>query len=1124
MNINLLISINWYKIMKLSCCQILLAIIFAGVSVAGTTRAQGVLDRKVDIAAVDMDMKSFLNMLSKKAGVKFVYFKETLNNQRKVTTAGGQKDLKTILEQVFLANGIGFEIVNNQIILKKLRTSADTGSENSENKTDEPDVVDVKITGKVTDALGAGLPGVTIKVKGTTAAVATDSQGNYTINAPDYNATLVVTYLGYVTREVAINGQKVVNIQLQEENKALNEVVVVGYSTQSRHKLTSAVVTVSGDELNKRVATSPTALLQGKLPGLQVVQGSGEPGNENVQLTIRGVGTFSGAGSNPLIIVDGIPGSLDVLNANDIESISVLKDASSAAIYGSRGANGVIVVKTKRGKAGSLAIQYTYNLGVSKATKLPDIITNSATYMQLSNEARTNSSLAPLYTQDQINLYQNATDRVKYPNHNWLNDIFRTAYTQNHYLNMSGGKDSTTYSVGVGITNQPGVMRGFDYSKYTFSLGLNSKLNKRITFGSDIQMRYGRKLTPENGASDQFLSALAQSPLYPAQSSDGRWIKKAYSNEQGNKNPAAIVGEDIRTRGNDYYLQGNLSLDIDLFKGLRWENKGGFNYGYYKFNDFRPVIPTYYYSDMSPAGNLDDGSPGLNVGNSDNIYTVYYSQLTYKKSLGLHNFSAFAGYQREKNNASNINASRTQYVTNYLRELNAGPSDGQTNNGTSSAWAISSFYGSANYDYADKYLLGANIRYDGTSRLPSNTRYGTFYSFSGGWRVSRENFLKDVSWLNDLKIRGSWGQLGNQNIGTYPYQSTLSGANYAFGGSVSSGFIANTLVDPSLTWETTRVGDIGLDMSILNNKLVLSADYFNKYTFDILRSSQVPFYIGLNAPTINDGALRNKGFEFALQYNDRIGRDFSYSIGVNLQTYKNKLERYGSKDISDHTIRQEGHELDAYYMYVWDGIFQSQQEIDNSPKQPVTPTPGDLKIKDVNGDGKIDANDRTYVSGRFPSYQYSANIGAAYKGFDFSAQLYGSQGQKAYVNGWGIEPFRQGSVPTTDWLNRWTPTNHTNTMPKIYVADGYAAVQNYPSTYFLKDASFVRLKSLQLGYNFALVALKKVSIKSLRVFVAADNVFTISKYPGLDPERVGDGTYVTYPQNRTITFGASIKL
>jgi len=1080
-------------------------------------------EKKITLRAEQEEIKNVLAGIERITKVRFVYSPELIDASMKVTINVHKKELSEILARLLQPLHIRYEVVSNYIVLRKEEVrSAGIREDNTTAGNDEQ--ASIKITGKIRSFAGLALEGVSIIVKNTSTGTTTNAKGEFTISVPDEQALLVISYIGYQSQEIIVGKKTHLDIVLNANSDQLNDVVIVGYGTQQKRKLTSAVVSVSGDDLNKRIATTPEALLQGQLPGLQVVQGSGEPGNENVQLQVRGVGTFSGAGTNPLVIIDGLPGNISILNANDIESVSVLKDAASAAIYGSRGANGVIVVKTKRGKNGGFSLQYTYGLGISTATKLPDVVSNSAEFMSLSNEARLNSSLAPLYTQAQIDLYKNATDRVKYPNHNWLDDVFKTAYTHNHYLNLSGGKENTSYSLGFGITDQPGVMIGFDYKKYTLSFGLNSRVNNRITLGTNIQMRYGSKKTPEDGAADLFLSTLAQSPLYPARASDGRWIKKAYSNELNNKNPVAIVDEDIRIRSYDYYMQGNISLDIDLFKGLKWENRAGINYDASKFNDFRPVVQTYFYSDMTAAGLLDDGSPGLNVGRADNTYAVFFSQLTYKRTFGDHSVSGFAGIQQERNTASNIDASRTQFATNTLRELNAGPVSGQTNDGTSSQWAMNSYYGNANYDYKNTYLLGASLRYDGTSRLPTDTRYGLFYSFSGGWRISQEAFLKDVTWLNDLKFRGSWGQLGNQNIGTYPYQSALNNANYAFGGSVSSGFVANTLVDPSLTWETTRVLDLGVDLTALNNRLTFSADWFNKYTFDILRGSQVPLYVGLNPPTINDGALRNKGLEFAVQYRDKAGKDFAYSIGVNFQTYKNKLEKYGSKDISDHTIRQEGHELDEYYMYQWDGIFQSQDEIDKSPQQPVTPTPGDLKIKDVDGNGKIDANDRTYTKGKYPAVQYSVNLGASWKGFDLSAQLYGSAGQKLYVTGWGIEPFRQGSVPTTDWRNRWTPTHPTNTMPKIYVADGYAPVQNYPSTYFLKNASFLRLKGLQLGYSFATHLLSKATIRSFRLYVAADNVFTISKFPGLDPERVGDGNYTTYPQNRTVTFGASIQL
>jgi hypothetical protein len=319
------------------------------------------------------------------------------------------------------------------------------------------------------------------------------------------------------------------------------------------------------------------------------------------------------------------------------------------------------------------------------------------------------------------------------------------------------------------------------------------------------------------------------------------------------------------------------------------------------------------------------------------------------------------------------------------------------------------------------------------------------------------------------------------------------------------------------------VFDIGMDITALNYKLTFTADWFNKYTFDILRGSQVPLWLGLNAPTVNNGAVRNKGFEFAVQYNDNITKDLSFNIGGSLQAYKNKLEQYGKTEINYNTIREEGQPLDDYYLYIWDGIFQSQEEIDKSPTQPVTPTPGDLKIKDITGDGVINDADREHVGGKYPSFQYTGNIGLKWKNFDFSALIYGSAGQKIYVNGWGIEPFKQGSVPTTDWRNRWTPENHTNTMPKIYIADGYAPVQNYTSTYFLKDASFVRLKNIQVGYTLPTNIVSKAGMKSFRIYFTADNVITKSKYPGLDPERVGDGLYVTYPQIRTFTFGATVQ-
>lgn len=986
--------------------------------------------------------------------------------------------------------------------------------------------LDQVVTGTVSDEKGAALPGVSIVVKGTQKGTTSDANGRFSISiATGETPMLVFSFVGYVSQEMAVGNQTSLQVSLRADEKSLAEVVVVGYGTQKKAELTSAVAVVTGEQINKRVATNPTTLLQGQLPGLQVVQNSGEPGNEGVSLRVRGIGTFSGAGNDPLVIVDGVPGSLASLNPNDIASVSVLKDAASAAIYGARGANGVIVITTRNGQSGKLRLSYNYNVGITRATRLPELITNSVEYMQLSNEARTNVGQSPIYSQSDIERYQNATDRNKYPNHNWMDDIFQTAYVQNHYLNASGGRDQTTYSIGLGVTNQPGVMKGFDYQKYTLQFNLNSAINKYITFGTNTLLRYGKKTAPPQGASDQFLATLAQTPLYGPKLWDGsgRYTYRALPTEAGigNKNPLAIA-ENVQATTDDYYAQLNGYINVALAKGLKWETRGGLNFYFNKTNDFRPAVNQFYYSDLSQATNLDVGTLGLNVYQNNGAYTVVYSQLNFDRLFGDHHVTVLAGAQQEQNKDQYLNAGRLQFSTNNLRELNAGPVSGMTNAGNTTRWAIRSFYGRANYDYKNKYLLEASTRYDGTSRLPEDTRWGLFYAVSGGWRLSEEAFLKTNSWISDLKLRASWGRLGNQNIGTYPYQSVLSGTSYTFG-SLTTGYYAPGLVDASLTWETTQSFDLGLDLAVLNNKLTFTADWFSKKTYDILRSYQVPLYVGLDAPTVNNGTLKNTGLEIAVQYRNRIGNDFDYGISGNVQSYRNKLTQYGKTEIGSSTIRQEGHPLDEFYLYQVEGIFQSQEEINNAPKHAVAPVPGDLRFKDVNGDGKIDAADRTYTHGSYPAFSYNLNLNANWKNFDFSAQIFGSQGQKLYVTGWGVDPFVQGAMPTTDWRDRWTPTNPSTTMPRIYFGSA-PAITNYASTYYLKDASFVRLKNVQVGYTLPSQLTSKAKLQSVRFYFAGDNLLTISKFPGLDPERTSrTGSYVAYPQNQVFTFGAMIQ-
>ena len=1085
--------------------------------------------QKITLSQSNVSLKAVFRAIEKQTDYQFFYkdklLKETKNVSIKVSNASIEEVLGLCLKDQPLA----WSLVDKIVVIKKQAAVAVKPEDTP------PPPAYFPVSGTIlSDSTGQPLSGVSVKVKGTSTGTYTDNDGSFHLQIPDGGGTLIISSIGYESQEVrATSSTGAIRIRLKLSATKLNEIVIVGYTTQEKRKLTSAVASVTGEEMTKRVATDPTSLLQGQLPGLSVVQNSAEPGNESMKLRIRGLTTFSPAGTDPLVIVDGIPGNLAALNPNDIESVSVLKDAASAAIYGSRGANGVIVVKTKKGKSGGFTLTYNYNIGFAKATRLPKLITNSAEYMQLLNEAYKNSTGDTIYTQAQIDLYKNATDRVKYPNHDWLADMFRSVVVQNHYLNLSGGREGTTYSLGLGYTDQPGTMLGFSYKKYTLDFGLSSRVNKRVTLGTNIQLRYGDR-TYAGSSTDLYISAMAQSPLFPARTPDGKWYAKAYPKELGNKNPI-LVATQIPIRNPDYYGQGNMSLDVDIIKGLKWENRAGISFDVNKSKVFVPTIPVYYYNDLSSAGNYN-GNLGLSTGENDDIHTTFYSQLNYKRSFSNHNLSALGGAQQEVDTYSQLNAFRTGYPTNSLMELDAGSPNGQTNNGTSSQWIIRSYYGSVNYDYDDKYLFGSSIRYDGTSRLPKDSRWGLYYAFSGAWRISKEAFLKDVMWLNDLKLRGSWGKIGNQNIDVYAYQRVLQPNSYAFAGNVLPGATASKTVDPSLTWETTRVFDMGADISVFNNKLTVSADWFNKYTYDILRNSQVPLWLGLQAPTVNNGAVRNRGIEVSVRYQDKAGKDLNYYVIGNFQTYRNKLVSFGKDEFTGpdgQTIMRNGEPINSFYLYVADGIFQSQDEINKAPDQSSrggVPTPGDIRYKDITGDNKVTDDDRQIFSGQYPKFEYSLTMGASWRGFDASVQLYGSQGNKLYLYKWGVDPFAQGAPPTVDWRNRWTPEHPSTTMPKLYMGFyGYPKITNIQSTFHLYDASFMRIKNVQVGYTFSGRLLKEV--KNLRLYVSVDNLalFTPLKQ-GTDPERL-DITYkpdawygfANYPQNRTFTFGASVQ-
>lgn len=1004
----------------------------------------------------------------------------------------------------------------------------------------------VKVTGKVTDENNSPLPGASILVKGTTRGVSSDFDGNYAIEAKQGDV-LEFSFVGFQTQTKKIGqGEKItLNVVLKEDAQQLGDVVVVGFGVQKKENLTGAVATISAKELSKRPVTNPQTMLQGQVPGLRVVQGTGQPGAENVQIRVRGQGTYSSAGSDPLVLIDGVPGSLSSLNPNDIENISVLKDAASAAIYGSRAANGVVLVTTKSGSDGAFKVEYVNNFALHTPTKMLDIVTNSAEYMRLFNEAKRNSGIASprnTYTEEMIRAYESATDREKYPNFDWLDYMFNPAFVQTHNLSLNGGVKGTVYNLGLGYVDQPGTMKGFDFEKVNFRLNLKSDIKPWFTIGANVGLERGLREQPRQNQDDAFLSTLAQAPTYAPFLSDGRYVSSAYDFESRNKNMVAIVENNVLKKNKKYDVSSQLWADIKLLKNLNWYTKIAVNYTQQGEKDWRPDVAQYNFHTGERTGLLDVGGQGLQVTETRNFYANFFSYLKYATTLGKnHNVNLQVGYSQEENTYNFLRGYRQYYPSMILQELDAGTAAVQTNKGTSTQWALQSVFGRFNYDYKGRYLLEANVRYDGTSRIAKDNRWGVFPSFSVGWRVTEEEFIKNanIGWLNNLKFRASYGMLGNQNIFftdggidfPYGYQDLLGfeGA-YPFDNlTLSPGVAQTALANNSIKWESTSVTDFGVDLTLFKG-LSVTYDYYRKHTYDILRRAQVTNVLGKSAPYINDGDMINYGHEVSVQYNGAINGGkldgFVYGLGFYVDISRNRLTNFGTREIDSYVIRENDLPYNSYYVLEKIGVFQNQKEIENSPKQfSDAVVPGDFKYRDVNGDGVVNNDDRIVVNGRFPDFEYSFNANASWFGFDFSLLFQGVQGRKIYANGWGYDPFRQGAAPTRDFAdNRWTKEGSTNEYPRLTFDFSNNSQNRRPSTWYLHDASYLRLKNLTFGYSFPTYVTEKCGISKLRVYFSGDNLFTITNYKGLDPERLQDGRFAQYPQNRIVSMGLNIEL
>ena len=1065
-------------------------------------------NKRLSVSAKNKTIVNILEKIEDQTEFYFMYDATMVDvNQRKSVNCENQP-IKDILDQLFENTGIVYSVNNRQILLST---------------TEKPGIQQQKnISGLVTDDTGQPLPGVTVLVKGTTDGTVTNANGEYSIPNVTGGSILVFSFVGMLTQEIEVGDQSSINVSLEADAIGIEEVVAIGYGTMKKANLTGAVENIDSEELTKRPVASVAQLMQGKLAGVNIFSATGQPGNEETNISIRGTNSF-GSGNSPIVLIDGVEGNLNDLDPDNVESISVLKDASSAAIYGARAANGVILVTTKMGKAGEFSVQYHGNFAMHQASLLPDLINDPVEHMELFNIANVNSNTGISFPDDIIQKYKSG----EYKSFNWDNAMLLKPFVHKHNLAITGGSDKIRFNFALGYWDQTGVVIGSDFKKYNARFSVDADINKYIAFGANVGAVHStrRGYDAEAGSAAIMQEYYLVNPTYGPKLEDGRYTMQAFPAIQRAWNPI-IKAEQGGVRESVYNFNGKVFLNIKPFKGFTWSTTGALKYDHDYVKLLNNPVATYDYITgelASPQGEIS-----LNVGQPfETLYTLF-STVEYVNSIkNTHNFKVLAGYSQESFKNNKLTGFRKGIPIASLAEISAAGPSGQNTTGTSFEWALQSFFGRLNYDYKGKYLAEVNFRYDGSSRFHRDSRWGLFPSFSAGWRISEEDFLKNNNWLSNLKLRGSWGELGNQLIGNYPYQTVLElGNDYPFNNTIAGGAAASRLSNQNITWETTRITDIGVDLMIKNGLFGLTFDYFNKTTTDILREAQVMKYVGLDAPTVNSGEMKNFGFDMVASHRNKVG-EFSYNVDVTFSRIRNEVTKFGEQEISDQTIIKEGEPLNSWYLLEFDGIFQSEQDIANSPIHPYTPKPGHIKLKDTDGDGDVDADDRVLIDGQFPKFTYGVNLNMEWKNFDLSVFIQGVEGIKKYVRWWGIQPFYTGPGRLmTKWRDAWTPQNKSNTLPILNISTAEPSM-NYASSFYLQDASYVRLKNLQIGYNIPSAALKNYGIQALRIYFSGDNLLTITDYEGADPER-GDGYYTwrnfaVYPQVKIYSLGVKVK-
>lgn len=1070
--------------------------------------------QNVTINLNNVSVKQAMDELKSITGYTFVYSSNDLDSKKKISVSANDEDIEAVIGQILNGQKVSYEIKDKTIIVKKITNT--TNTQQSAPK---------KITGTVVDDAGIPVIGANVMVKGTTNGTITDMDGRFTLDVPK-DAVLEVSYIGYSSQMVKVGEQKNLTITLSEDTQALDEIVVVGYGVQRKKDVAGAISSVSSKDLLTQSVNNIQNVLQGRLSGVSVST-SGVAG-EAPSIRIRGIGTLSD--NKPLYVIDGFPTKSELasqINPSSIESVQVLKDASSASIYGAQAANGVILITTKQGQKGKSKFDVKLNMGVQLPCNLPEML-NTQQYGEVLWAAMKNAGITPSHSQygsgpnpvipdyilpagafegdvdlDSYNTAENQYMRANKVGTDWAKEVYRPAQTTNVDISAQGGGENSKYFLNANYFSQDALLKYSGYDR--FSVRSNSQFNimKNVNFGANISAMYSKYKGSTNSG-----DAMLSTPIMPVYDVQGNWAGTKATGLGDATNPVAKLYNNKDNYSDKLNLLGNLFLDISFLNCLQFRSNVGVNF---EGGDSRYFSPLTFWE----KGDKNTLVNSLSVVKTNNVEFVWNNTLTFTKTFNdNHKLNVLIGSEMINSKNTYLSASRDGFIVEDVdyRYLDAGELN-KNNSENASEYALFSLFSRINYQYKDKYYLGAVIRRDGSSRFGPNNRYGYFPGVNAAWRISEEAFMDSQDIFSDLKLRASYGLTGNQDIGNYAYSSiygaNISTSSYPMAGnpnSVDQGVSKEAIGNPNIKWETTSQFNVGIDAGLIENKLNFGLDLYRKYTYDILQRVAYPATGGVaTAPYQNIGEMLNIGYEFNVNYNNfSDNNEFKYELGLVLSGYKNEVKKLASDQFisGDYTRTEVGHPISSFYGYVIDGIFQTQEEVDAHAEQ-TSKAVGRWKYRDVNGDNVIDDKDRTYIGSPHPKFEYSLNGRFYYKNFDMSIYIQGvygndicfaSKGGKQGLDFWG-DYFNK----STRILDTWTENNRDASLPEINILNPNDEI-NKVSTYLIEDGSYLRIKTLEIGYTIPTNVMSKIKMNQCRVYLNAENLLTLTKYNNIDPE------------------------